>query len=182
MPCTDEACGKGCEVFEPRLATQTEYEEIRQPLRRIARHDILGVAVGGWIVFNKPEEYPGPWMSDPNRSIVEVLAQNNIRDCGEFYGCFSVPQHPSYLISSRQPNRRSERLLTVRRHSANRHLVTLFKHSESPPIFVPYLTCLAIYSYNPGTGIHDICISRKVDPVAAACRIGILSDKTVCLP
>ena len=46
---------------------------------------LLGVGVVGWIVFSEPEAYPGPWMSDPNSAIVEVLAQNNIQDCGEFY-------------------------------------------------------------------------------------------------
>ena len=46
---------------------------------------LLAVGVVGWRVFSKPEEYPGPWMSDPNPSIVGVLAQNNMRDCAEFY-------------------------------------------------------------------------------------------------
>jgi len=46
---------------------------------------LLAVGIVGWVVFSSTEEYPGPWMSSPNPSIVEVLAQNNIQDCGEFY-------------------------------------------------------------------------------------------------
>ena len=46
---------------------------------------LLAMGVVGWIVFGEPDEYPRPWMSDLNPSIVGVLAQNNIQGCSEFY-------------------------------------------------------------------------------------------------
>ena len=46
---------------------------------------LLAVGVVGWTMFSNTDEYPGPWMSDLNPFIVEVLVRNNIQDCGEFY-------------------------------------------------------------------------------------------------
>jgi len=43
----------------------------------------LGVVV--WIVYSDTEDYPGPWISAPNTSIIQLITQGLIQDCDEFY-------------------------------------------------------------------------------------------------
>ena len=62
---------------------------------------LLVVGVVAWVVFSNRDEYPGPWMSDPNTSISLVIIQNFIQDCDEFYyreRRDSANAFPDYLV------------------------------------------------------------------------------------
>ena len=76
-------------------------EKIGNPFAGFLGSVLLVLGVAGWIAFSDTQEFPGPWLNDSKVSVIQVITENFIQDCAEFYyrrRRGSSNAHADYLV------------------------------------------------------------------------------------